>query len=144
MLSIFEQLTPYIKTWLKAFIPGVVFSYLSSKLLHTEFATEIIFYDLIILFIIGKILIQSGSLIIKIVIDILTIDPTLQPEKLKHLKYIFGSACGIFAILIICWLCNYISSHFFDKDCKDYYYLLLIILGFIMSIISFITKAIKR
>ncbi len=36
MLSIFEQLTPHIKTWLKAFIPGVVFAYLSSKLLHTS------------------------------------------------------------------------------------------------------------
>lgn len=144
MLTIFEQLTPYIKTWLKAFIPGVVFAYLSSKLLHIEFATEIVFYDIIILFIIGKVLIQSGSLIIEIVTDIFSIDPSLQPKNFGHLKYIFGSACGIFTILIICWICNYISSHLFAKDTKDYYYLLLIILGFITSIISFIAKATKR
>lgn len=144
MLPIFEQLIPYFKTWLKAFIPGVIFAYLSSKLLDTEFATEIIFYDLIILFVIGKILIQSGSLIIEIITDIFSIDTNLQPENFKHLKYIFASACGIFAILIICWICNYISSHFFAKDIKDYYYLLLIILGFITSIVSFVTKATKR
>ncbi len=143
MDHIFEKLFLYFKTWIKAFIPGVIFAYLSSKLLHTEFATEIIFYDIIILFVIGKVLIQVGFPIIEIITDILSIDHTLQPENFKHLKYIFGSACGIFAILTICWICNHVSSHFFDKD-KDYYYLLLVILGLLASIVSFVTKARKR
>lgn len=49
---------------------------------------------------------------------ILSIDPTLQPENFKYLKYMFGSACGIFAVLTICWICNHISSHFLTKIAK--------------------------
>ncbi len=144
MLPVFEQLVPYFKTWLRAFVPGAIFAYLSSKLIHAEFATEIIFYDLVILFVIGKILLQFGSLIIDILTDVFSIGPILQPENFKRLQYLFGSACGIFVALIICWLCNCISIHFFDKETRDYYSLLAIVLGFIASIVSFIAKATKR
>lgn len=99
MNSIIERLIPYIKSWLYAFAPGVTFAYFAEKLFHLEFATEYIIYDSIILFVIGKILNKTGSILIDLIIPIFTESDTRNIEKSK---VPFNSIFGIFIALILC------------------------------------------
>lgn len=136
MNSIIERLIPYIKSWLYAFAPGVTFAYFAEKLFHLEFATEYIIYDSIILFVIGKILNKTGSILIDLIIPIFTESDTRNIEKSK---VPFSSILGIFIALILCWTGDFCLSNL-SYQYREYFYLALVFLGFIASIVLLIKK----
>lgn len=141
-----ERLISIFWKWFNAFLPGLLFAYLMELWLKEEIATGQIFYDAIIFFVIGKVLIVLGKIIIDPLSFLLGAEKSSSDalkERVYHLKYIFRSATGVFGALALCWIGINIFD-LFNLNNESWPYLALAILGLLISIIVFIAKVPKR
>lgn len=141
MKEIFERFIPYFKNWLFAFIPGVCFAFLAYEILRLDFSFDSIFYDAATFFVIGKIILSLGAIVVSPISLVLQTEADASESKqqtIKKLKYIFNAAVGTFLALVLCFAGLWISAK------SDYSEIIFILAGLCISVAAFVVKMAKR
>ncbi len=110
--------------WLRGFAPGIVFVFICETLLEMVVSTGFFGYDMVLLFIEGKLLTWAGGKLLKLI-------------GKEHLPRTFYSATGIFVALILCWVGCFVKE-LLRGETEIYFSLILILLGFALLCVAVI------
>lgn len=145
MNELIKNISPYTRPFLQRLIPGVMFAAIASEFRLLDIGMDNIILDTIICFVLGSITLPMGAFVIRLFSPSNDETDEARMEYIQKIQYIFSSATGVFLALLICWIGDALSSiDTFENENKTYFYLGVIILGAIISVISFLIKMAKR
>lgn len=121
-----NQLLNVGERWFRGFAPGIVFVLICESLLEMRVSTGFFGYDVVLLFVEGKLLTWAGEKILK----------RIGKENLPRGFY---SAAGIFIALLLCWVGCFVKE-LLREETEIYFSLILILLGFALFTVALLKK----
>lgn len=145
MTNFIEKITPLLKPFFIRLTPGVMFATIASEFQILDMGMDNWFFDTIICFVYGAIIIAIGAPFIKIFSPKNIEGDEAKIASIQKIQYIFSASAGVFVALLICWIGDLIIRlDLFEDNKKSYFYLGVIILGFVISIITFLIKMARK